>query len=85
MSQTYENCIQRFCIRCQDVGLDCDCTIYGIGEETIICNTILHMFEYHAIEPNEMTTSMGLKIIKNIHVHHSPPLTSPSSYNSHFR
>ncbi len=31
------------------------------------------MFEYHAIEPNEMTTGMGLKIIENIHVHHSPP------------
>lgn len=43
------------------------------------------MFEYHAIEPNEITTGMGLKIIENIHVHHhSPPLTSPSSYNSHF-
>ena len=69
-----------FVFAAEDVGLDCDCTIYGIGEETIICNTILHMFEYHAIEPNEITTGMGLKIIENIHVHHhSPPLTSPTS------
>src|ERR671918_553715 len=27
---------------------------------------LLHMFEYHAIEPNEMTTGMGLKIMENV-------------------
>ena len=85
MSQTYENCIERrFCIRCEDVGLDCNCTIYGISEERVIYNTILHMLEYHAIKPEEMTTDMKLKILENIRVHHSPPPTSPSSYNSHF-
>ena len=84
MSQTYDDCIQLFSVRCKDVGLDCGCTIYGINEETVIYNTILHMLEYHAIKPEEMTTCMKLKILENTHVHHSPPLTSLSSYNSHF-
>lgn len=78
MSQTYENCIQQFCVRCQDVGLDCNFIIYGISEENIIYNTILHMFEYYAIKPNEMTTGMGLKIMENVHTTHSPPPESPS-------
>lgn len=69
MSQTYEDCIQLFCVRCRDVGLDCDCTIYGINENTVIDNTILHMFECHAIKPQEMTTHMRLKITENVHVH----------------
>ena len=82
MSQTYEDCIQIFCIRCQDVGLDCNFIIYGISEENVIYNTILHMFEYHAIEPNEMTTCMRLKIVENIHICHSPPLESQLVYNN---
>ena len=84
MSQTYEDCLQIFCIRCQDVGLDCNFIIYGISEENIIYNTILHMFEYHAIKPNEMTTGMGLKIMENVRTTHSPPPESPSWYNNHF-
>jgi hypothetical protein len=35
-------------------------------------NTIMHMFEYHAINPEEMTTCMKLKIKENVN-------TSPSS------
>jgi hypothetical protein len=85
MPQTYENCIQLFCIRCEDVGLDSNCTIYGIGEERVIYNTILHMLEYHAILPEEMTTCMKLKMLENIRVDHSPPRQSPLRYNSHFR
>jgi predicted small metal-binding protein len=84
MSQTYDDCIQLFCVRCKDVGLDCACTIYGINEEIVVYNTILHMLEYHAIKPEEMTTCMKLKILESIRVHRSPPLTSLSSYNSHF-
>jgi predicted small metal-binding protein len=84
MSQTYEDCLQLFCIRCQDVGLDCNFIIYGISEENVIYNTILHMFEYHAIEPNEMTTGMGLKIMENIHVYHSPSPESQLAYNNDF-
>ena len=83
MSQTYEDYIQLFCVRCKDVGLDCIYSIYGKSEETVVYNTILHMLEYHAIEPEEMTTSMKLKIIENMCIHYSPPPTSHSSYNSH--
>jgi hypothetical protein len=50
----------------------------------VVYNTILHMLEYHAIKPEEMTTCMKLKILESIRVHHSPPLTSLNSYNSHF-
>lgn len=84
MSQAYEDCIQLFCVSCEDVGLDCNCNTYGISDETVIYNTILHMLEYHAIKPEEMTTCMKLKILESIRVHRSPPLTSPSSYNNHF-
>jgi predicted small metal-binding protein len=70
--------MQSFSVRCEDVGLDCNCTIYGINEETAIDNTILHMYEYHAISQEEMTTCMRLKIIENVHVHHSPLPASPS-------
>jgi predicted small metal-binding protein len=84
MSQAYEESIQLFCVRCEDVGLDCNCTIYGISEERVIDNTIMHMFEYHAIEPDEMTTCMKMKIKGNPRVHHSPLPRSPSSLNSHF-
>jgi predicted small metal-binding protein len=86
MSLVYENCIQSFSVRCEDVGLDCNCTIYGISEETTIENTILHMSEYHAISPEEMTTCMRLKIKENIHVrvYPSPPPQSQLAYNNHF-
>lgn len=68
MSQSHEECIRElFCVRCQDVGLDCNCTIYGIDKDTVIDNAILHLFENHAIEPEEMTTCMRLKIIENVY------------------
>ena len=85
MFQTYEDCIERpFCIRCEDVGLNCNYTIYGTNEEAVIHDTILHMLDYHAIKPEEITTDMKLKILENICIHYPPPLTSPSFYNSHF-
>ena len=71
MSQAYEDYVQLFCVRCQDVGLDCNSVIYGIDEETVIDNTILHLFENHAIKPEEMTTCMKLKITENVQLHHS--------------
>ena len=76
MSQTFEDCLQLFCVRCGDVGLDCNCAIYGISEETVIDDTILHMSENHAIKPEEMTTCMRLKITENVRVcvHHFPYL-----------
>jgi predicted small metal-binding protein len=69
MSQTYEDCLELFCVCCKDVGLDCNCNTYGISDETVVYNTILHMLEYHAIKPEEMTTYMKLKILESIHVH----------------
>jgi predicted small metal-binding protein len=84
MSQTYEDYVIPFFIRCEDVGLDCNCTIYGISEERTIDNTVIHMFEYHAINPEEMTTCMRLKMRENMHILHSPPPQSHSSHNNHF-
>ena len=69
MSQLFEDCIRSFCIRCEDVGLDCNCIIYGNTAEKVVDETFLHMFEYHAINPNEMTTSMRLKIKENMQIH----------------
>ena len=85
MSQTYDDCIELFCVRCKDVGLDCACTIYGISEETVIDNTILHVLEAHAIRPEEMTTCMRLKIIENVWIYQSPPPQSQQGYKSQFR
>ena len=69
MSQLFEDCIRSFCIRCEDVGLDCDCIIYGNTAEKVANETFLHMYEYHAINPEEMTTSMRLKIKENMQIH----------------
>ena len=84
MSQAYEDCLQLFCVCCRDVEPDCNCNTYGISDETVVYNTISHMLEYHAIKPEEMTTCMKLKILESIRIHHSPPLTSHSSYNNYF-
>jgi len=68
MSQLFEDCIRSLCIRCEDVGLDCNCIIYGNTAEKVANETFLHMYEYHAINPEEMTTSMKLKIEENIQI-----------------
>ncbi|MPZ06954.1 MAG: DUF1059 domain-containing protein [Nitrososphaeraceae archaeon] len=69
MSQTFEDCIRSFYIRCEDVGLDCNCIINGNTEEKVANETFLHMFEYHAITPDEMTTCMRLKIKENMQIY----------------
>jgi hypothetical protein len=74
----------KFYIRCRNVGLDCNCAIYGNNEKTATYNTILHLFEEHAIAQEEMTTCMKVKIIDNLCVLHPPLPTSHSSYKSHF-
>jgi hypothetical protein len=33
--------------------------------------TVIHMFEYHAINPEEMTSEMKSKIRENIHLYHN--------------
>jgi len=84
MSLSYEDCIQLFCVQCEDVGLDCNCIIYGINEEKVIDNTVIHMFEYHAIKPEEMTSCMKLKIKENIHARLSPSPRGQLAYNNYF-
>ena len=80
LSVAYNSCTElipistdeSFILRCADVGLDCNCVNFGSSEENTVDNTITHMFEYHAINPQEMTTCMKLKIKENVN-------TSPSS------
>jgi predicted small metal-binding protein len=84
MSLAYEDCIQLYCVRCEEVGLDCSCVIYGISEGQVIETTILHMFENHAIKPEEMTTCMKLKIKENIHTHTAPSIRGQLENNNHF-
>jgi len=79
MFQTFEYCIRSFCIRCEDVGLDCDCIIYGNTAAKVVDETFMHMFEYHAINPNEMTTSMPLKIKENMQIHSHSSCLSKSN------
>jgi predicted small metal-binding protein len=69
MSQTFEDLSRYLNVRCSDVGLDCNCVILGINEKKVIDATILHMFEYHAINPKEMTSEMKSKIRENIHLY----------------
>ena len=79
MSQIFEDCIRSFCIRCEDVGLDCNCIIYGNTEEKVAIETFLHMFEHHAINPEEMTTSMRMKIKENMQIHSHSDCLSKSN------
>lgn len=65
--QTFEECATTFFIRCADVGLDYDCIIYGNSKNKVMNSTVVHIYEYHAINPEEMTTCMKLKISENIH------------------
>ena len=67
MSPTYGDLSQPLCVRCADVGLDCDYVIFGNSEEKVVDIAILHMFEYHAINPEEMTSEMKWKIKENLH------------------
>lgn len=64
MSQSFK---ELFCVRCTDIGLVCNSVISGSSEERVMENTIRHMFEFHAIKEEEMTTCMRLKIRENIH------------------
>lgn len=67
MSQISKGLLRSLIIRCSDVGLDCGHVIFGDSECRIIQNAIIHMHEYHAIIPEEMTTCMKMKIRENIH------------------
>jgi predicted small metal-binding protein len=79
MSQAQEALLEQqlFCVRCSDVGLDCNCTIFGFSRNSAVDSAITHMLEYHAIRPEEMTTCMRLKIMENMRIYYhstsSPP------------
>ena len=68
MSQIFEDCSRPFYVRCEDVGLHCNYVIFGKSEKKVMDKIIIHMFEYHAINPGEMTSEMKSKIKENIHV-----------------
>ena len=68
MSQKSEDLLQSFFIQCSDVGLNCDCVVFGKSEEKVNDAMIMHMDEYHAIIPKEMTTCMRLRI-REIYTH----------------
>jgi predicted small metal-binding protein len=42
MSQTFEDCERPFCLRCGDVGLDCNLVVFGQTEEEV------EGIDYHA-------------------------------------
>lgn len=67
MSQRYEDLPQLFTVRCSDVGLDCNCVVLGDSEEKAFDKTISHMDEYHAINPEEMTSEMKVKIEERVY------------------
>ena len=69
MSQTFEDSLPSLFVRCSDVGLDCNCVIFGMTEKRVMDETIIHMFEYHAINPQEMTSEMKFKIRDNVHLY----------------
>ena len=67
MSQGFEDSARHYSLRCSDVGLDCDCVIFEMNERDLVAETVTHMFEHHAINPEEMTSCMKMKIRENIH------------------
>ena len=69
MIRRSEYLLGSFFVRCSDVGLDCSYAIFGDDEYSIMKNAISHMYEYHAIDPEEMTTCMRIKIMKNMHLY----------------
>jgi predicted small metal-binding protein len=66
MSQTFEDWTKPYSVRCSDVGLHCNCVIFGMNEKRVMNETIVHMFEYHAIDPKEMTAQMKSRIRQSI-------------------
>jgi len=54
-------------LACRSVGLDCDYIIKGMTEEEVIKHAKQHYSQIHAIEPEEMSSEMKVKIKDNIH------------------
>jgi predicted small metal-binding protein len=53
-------------VSCGQLGLSCDHVIQAETEEEIIKKTVEHIWEHHAIKPEEMTSEMKVKIKENI-------------------
>jgi predicted small metal-binding protein len=53
-------------LACRSVGLDCDYIIKGMTEEELLKNAEQHYSEIHAIEPEEISSEMKVRIKNNI-------------------
>ena len=53
-------------VLCGQLGLNCDYVIQAETEEEIMKQAVEHIWEYHAIKPEEMTSEMKVKIKENI-------------------
>ena len=51
---------------CAQVGLNCDYVIDEETEEDVMRKAVDHIWEYHAIKPEEMTSEMKAKIKEKI-------------------
>jgi len=69
MSQTFGDMLLSLFVRCSDVGLDCDCASYGMNKKKDETINKKVMFQYHAINPKEITSEMKSKIKENIHLY----------------
>jgi predicted small metal-binding protein len=54
-------------LACRSVRLDCDYIIKGMTEEEVLKHAKQHYSEIHAIEPEEISSEMKVKIKDNIH------------------
>lgn len=43
MSQTFEDWTKPYSVRCSDVGLRCNCVIFGMNEKRVMNETVAHM------------------------------------------
>jgi predicted small metal-binding protein len=53
-------------LACSDVGLNCGYIIEGKTDEEVMENAVTHVWELHAIKPQEMTSEMKVKMRENI-------------------
>lgn len=65
MSQTFEDWTKPYSVRCSDVGLRCNCVIFGMNEKRVMNETVAHM-SIMPFDPKEMTSQMKLRIRQNI-------------------
>ena len=53
-------------LACHDIGLDCGYIIEDKTEEDIVKSAEQHIWEIHAIKPEEITSEMRARITQNI-------------------